>query len=304
MTAIFDTQPPMFRQRLGRWRKLRRSIIVGMACTIGLHHAHLAAASTAELAKEWLGGLSLPAQVRTALSIRLDVDQSEDVWLVEQNGMVYSLGVEPIMKELPGMAKTSKLKIAEMRSRHRLIYYAAGDFFIRQGFANREAITKALATVDSETEGQLLPGIQSKAEILENAALALSWIAEDKIKGNLLAFKDVSGFLHAYCRAIYPTALALHREGRHHEALVLYKEMYARQCSQPLNYFLDAAESFSALKQLADAQRMAAFVLKEYGSQFDSQQLERAGDILFNATDEAGAQAAYEKAIEMLIGNY
>lgn len=304
MIAIFSAQTAGFPQRIARWRKLGRPLLVVMACTIGQHHGNLAAGSTTELAKEWLGGLSIPVQAKKALRIRLDADQSSYVWLVEQNGVVYAMAVEPISQDMPGMAKTAKLKIAEMQARQTLIFYAAGDYFLRQGFANREAITKALARIDSETKGKLLPGIQSKAEILDSAVLALVWIDEDKIKGTLNSLQDISGFLNAYCQAIYPTALALHREGNHQEALVLYKEMYARQCNQPLNYFLDAAESFLALKQHTDAQRMAAFVVEVYGSQLDNQQLERVGDILFTATDETGAQAAYEKAFEKITGKH
>jgi tetratricopeptide (TPR) repeat protein len=187
-----------------------------------------------------------------------------------------------------------------MRARNLLLLYAAGEHYQQQGFGNREAIAKALVTLETTTQGRLLPGLQSRAAVLDQAAVALVWTEENRIASYRQQPPPLAQFRPAYCQALYPTAKALFQENQHRQALAIYQEMHRLQCRQPMAYFLDAAECFLALQQPEDARRMANYLLTEYATALGSGEAERAGDVLFKAGDEENARKAYELALSKL----
>ena len=187
-----------------------------------------------------------------------------------------------------------------MRARNLLLLYAAGEYYQQQGFGNREAIAKALITLETTTQGRLLPGLQSRAAVLDHGAVALVWIEEDRIASYRQQPPPLEQFRPAYCQALYPTAKALFQEHQHRQALAIYQEMHRLHCRQPMAYFLDAAECFLALQQPEDARRMANYLLTEYAASLGSVEAERAGDVLFKAGDEDNARKAYEQALSKL----
>lgn len=245
----------------------------------------------------WLTNTHLPAVVQNALRARLAADPQAHEWLVAQDQYVYALAYKPFSPSAHTQVQQAFRAVAEMQSRQLLTLYATGNYYQPQGFSNREAITKALTTLDTTTRGQLLPGLQSSATVLDQGAVALVWIEEDRIVSYRQHLPTVDQFRPAYCKALYPTAKALFQEGKHPQALAIYQDMHTLHCRQPVAYFLDAAECFLAIKQPQDARRMANYLLTEHASSLDSEESERAGDLLMAAGDDENARKSYELAL-------
>ena len=287
--------------RLGWRRPAAQGLLGWLAGSLFCLAAAATPAATGAL-DAWIQDAGLPPEVGSAFIARTGTDPGAGNWVVARDGLVYSLAFLALARDKPAQIRRAKSTLVEMRSRQGLFFYAAGEYFERQGFTQREAIARALATLESRTEGRLLAGLQSRTGLLDEGVVALSWIPEEWILAYRQQPPPLDRFLMAYCEAIYPAALALHQQGRHAEALALYKEMHARQCRQPLAYFLDAADSFLALQQPGDAQRMTAYLLSEFGPALDSAQSERAGDILLKAGDEDKARQAYQQALDLITG--
>lgn len=248
----------------------------------------------------WLSESGLPPAVQNAFGARFAADPEAHEWLVAQAQYVYALAYKPLSPATPAPIQQALRSQTEQQARRLLFLYAAGAHYQQQGFGNREAIAKALATLETTTQGHLLSGLQSRAAILDADIVALVWIKEDRIASYRQQPPSIEQFRPAYCQALYPTAKALFQEGQHHQALALYQEMNRLQCRQPIAYFLDTAECFLALQQPQDARRMANHLFTEYASSLSSNEAERTGDVLFAAGDEENAQKAYEWALSKL----
>lgn len=258
-------------------------------------------AAPADPLDTWLQELRLPAPVVRALQARRTVDPSARQWLVQEGQAAYVLVEQTVAPDTDARIRQASRGVAEMRARYGLLLYAAGEDYERQGFTNREAIAKALARLDGSTEGRLLEGVQSRSATFETGVAALVWTQTDRIIAYRQGPPPLDRFLPAYCEALYPTARALFQEDRHRQALALYQEMHARQCRQPVAYFLDAADCFIALAQPTDAQRMISYVLNDQTSSLSSRDAERAGDLLFQTGDETGAGRAYQRALDLML---
>ncbi len=250
----------------------------------------------------WLSSSGIPHEVVRAFQTRRQTDPGAESWIVVRDGQVYSLAALSVDPARQGSIKQARRGLAELRARQGLLLYAAGEHFERQGFANREAIAKALSALDNQANGRLLPGLQSRAALLDQGVVALAWIPEDRIIASRERPPSSARFLPVYCDAIYPTAQALYLEKRFTDALGLYKEMHDRRCAQPLAFFLDTAECFIALDKPLDAQRMVNHLLSNFTSSLDAGQAERAGDVFFQAGNEDGARQAYELAFDLISG--
>lgn len=248
----------------------------------------------------WLSESRLPPAVQSAFRARLAVDSKADEWLVAQDQQVYALAYQPLSPTTSSLIQQAQRSKIEIRARNLLLLYAAGEHYQQQGFSNREAIAKALTTLETTTQGQLLPGLQSRATVLDQGAVALVWIEENRIANYRQQPPPLTQFLPAYCQALYPTAKVLFQQNRYQQALTIYQEMHHLQCRQPTVYFLDAAECFLALHQHEDAKRMANYLFREYATALNSSELERAGDVLFNTGDEEKAGKAYQAALAKL----
>lgn len=248
----------------------------------------------------WLGEAGLPPAVQNAFLARLAPDAHAEEWLVVQDRQVYALVHKALAPATASPIQQALRGQAEQRARQLLLLYAAGEHYQRQGFSNREAIAKALAALEATTRGRLLPGLQSRAAILDDGIAALVWIEEDRIASYRQQPPPLGEFRPAYCQALYPTARALFREGKQRQALNLYQEMYALHCNQPTAYFLDAAECFLSLRQPEDAKRLVNHLFKEHAPSLSSGEAERGGDVLFASGDEANARKAYELALSKL----
>ncbi len=248
----------------------------------------------------WLTELHLPASVLRSLQARRTVDAQASQWIVQNEQQVYVLAIQPVTTDVHAQIQQAQRGNVEMRARHGLLLYAAGETYQQQGFNNREAIAKALALLDNTTTGQLLTGLQSRSTLLDTSIAALVWIAEDRIIAYRHKPPPLTRFLPAYCEALYPTAKAVFEEGRHSQALALYQEMYALQCQQPLAYFLDAADCFAALNQPQDARRMVNHLLNDTKLLLSSGIVERAGDLLLKTGNEKEANRAYEQALKLM----
>jgi hypothetical protein len=221
-------------------------------------------------------------------------------WLVAQDGHVYALTYQSFAPTNHAQIRQALRSAAEMKARQLLLLYAAGEHYQQQGFNSREAIAKALMAVDAATQGRLLPGLQSRATTLNEGAVALVWTEEQRITTYRQQPPPLDQFRPAYCQVLYPTAQALFQERQYRQALAIYQDMHRLQCHQPTAYFLDAAECFLALQQPEDARRMTNYLLADYADALDSDETERAGDVLFNAGDEDNARKAYERALSKL----
>jgi len=248
----------------------------------------------------WLNDTHLPPTVQNAFRARLTADPQAREWLVAQDGQVYALTYQPFSPTTHAQIQHALRGVAEMKARHLLLLYGAGEHYQRQGFGSREAIAKALTALDVTTQGRLLPGLQSRSATLDNGAVALVWTGEDRMTSYRQQPPPLEQFRPAYCQALYPTAQALFQERHYRQALAIYQDMHTLRCHQPTAYFLDAAECFLALQQPEDARRMADYLLTEYAASLDSAEAERAGDVLFNAKDEDSARKAYELALSKL----
>ncbi len=252
----------------------------------------------------WLSESRLPSAVENAFRARFAADSEARGWLVTRDQQVYALAYKPLSPHTPAPIQQALRSQAEQQARQLLLLYAAGEHYQQQGFSNREAIAKALATLETSTQGRLLPGLQSRARVLDQAAVALVWIEENRIANYRQQPPPLEQFRPAYCQALYPTAKALFQENQYRQALTLYGEMKRLQCRQPIAYFLDAAECFLSLQQPQDAQRMANHLIAEHAASLSSDEAERAGDILFKVGDEESARHAYELALAKLREGY
>lgn len=248
----------------------------------------------------WLSESRLPPAVQQAFRARFTADPQAREWLVTQDGQVYALAYQSFSPTTHPQIQQAIRGTVEMKARHLLMLYATGEYYQRQGFSSREAIAKALTAVDATTQGRLLPGLQSRAAVLDQAAVALVWTEENRIASYRQQPPPLEQFRPAYCRALYPTAKALFQEQKYRQALAIYQDMHVLHCHQPTAYFLDAAECFLALQQPEDARRMANYLFAEYASSLGSSEAERAGDVLFKAGDETNARKAYEWALTKL----
>lgn len=248
----------------------------------------------------WLSESRLPPAVQNAFHARFTADPQAREWLVAQDGQVYALAYQAFSPTTYPQIRQAIRGTVEMKARHLLMLYATGEYYQRQGFSSREAIAKALTAVDATTQGQLLPGLQSRATVLDQAAVALVWTEENRIASYRQQPPPLEQFRPAYCRALYPTAKALFQEHKYGQALAIYQDMHTLHCHQPTAYFLDAAECFLALQQPEDARRMANYLFTEYAPSLSSSEAERNGDILFKAGDETNARKAYEWALTKL----
>ena len=248
----------------------------------------------------WLSETRLPAAVQNAFRARLAADAQAEEWLVVQDRQVYALVYKALTPAMPASIQQALRGQVEQQARQLLLLYAAGEHYQRQGFGNREAIAKALAALETTTQGRLSPGLQSRAAVLDNGIVALVWIEEDRIASYRQQPPPLGEFRPAYCQALYPTAKALFQESKHRQALNLYQEMYALHCHQPIAYFLDAAECFLALQQPEDARRLVNHLFSEYAPSLGSSEAERSGDVPFATGDEANARKAYELALSRL----
>lgn len=245
----------------------------------------------------WLSESRLPPAVQNAFRARFAADPEAYEWLVAQEQQVYSLAYKPLSPTTPAQIQQALRGQVEQQARQLLFLYAAGEHYQQQGFGNFEATAKALAALETTTQGRLLPGLQSRAAILDTGIVALVWTEKNRIASYRQQPPPIEQFRPAYCRALYPTAKALFQEKKYRQALSIYEEMNRLQCRQPTDYFLDAAECFLALQQLQDARHMANYLLTEYTSSLSSSEAERVGDVLFNAGDEKSARKAYELAL-------
>ena len=273
-----------------------------LLCLLGLALANTQAAPSqaTDPLDAWLLESRLPETVVRALHTRRSVDPKARQWLVDEGTDVYVLVEQRISPESHPQIRQARRGLAEMRARHGLLLYAAGEIYEQQGFRNREAIAKALSMLDGSTDGRLLPGLQSRSTVFDDRAAALVWIRQEAIRTYRQRPPPLARFLPAYCEALYPTARALFQDKRHRQALELYREMHARQCRQPVAYFLDAADCFIAIGQPADARRMAGYVVENSLDTLSAQDAERAGDLLFQAGDQSGADRAYQRALDHL----
>ena len=258
----------------------------------------------ADALTDWLNRLDLPSQVNTALHARRQVDPHAPHWLVEHPPSVYVLVARGMPPGRSAQLRQAQLRPVEMRARHGVLLYAAGDAYESQGFTQREAIAKALAYLDTTLEGRLLDGMQTRSHVSATEVASLVWTHTDRIAAYRQNLPTLEHFLPAYCEALYPTALALYQERRYQAALTLYLDMHSRQCTTPMAYFLDAAECFIALNQPHDAQRMASYLLNDRQEALDSLTLERIGDIFFESGDSDTAMHLYEQALETLRGEW
>ena len=263
-------------------------------------NAQAAPSQTPDPLDAWLIESRLPDTVVRALHTRRSVDAQAGQWLVDEGANVYVLVEQRIEPESHPQIRQARRNLAELRARHGLLLYAAGELYEQQGFRNREAIAKALSMLDDSTDGRLLPGLQSRSTVFDDRVTALVWTRQEAIRTYRRQPPPLERFLPAYCEALYPTARALLQDKQHRQALELYREMHARQCRGPVAYFLDAADCFIAIDQPADARRMASYVVDTALDTLSAQDAERAGDLLFQAGDQSGADRAYQRALDHL----
>ena len=299
MTRISNREHPQRRPSKHVPRSVGAAVLLWLLDVAGFSPAAYSGVPAAPLTA-WLSESRLPPAVQNAFHARFTADLDAGEWLVAQEQQVYALAYKPLSPATPAPIQQALRGQVEQQARQLLFLYAAGEHYQQQGFGNREAIAKALATLETTTQGRLLPGLQSRAAILDPGLVALVWIEENRIASYRQQPPPVEQFRPAYCQALYPTAKALFQEGRHRQALTLYQEMNRLQCRQPTAYFLDAAECFRALRQLQDARRMANYLLTEYAPSLSSGETERAGDVLLDAGDEENARKAYELALSKL----
>ena len=299
MTRISDLENPQRRKPNRVSLSICAAVLLWLLGVTGFPPAAHSAIPALPL-NAWLNDTRLPPTVQNAFHVRLATDPQADEWLVAQEQHVYALAYQPLSPATPAQIQQAQRGKVEMQARNLLLLYAAGEHYQQQGFSNREAIAKALVKLETTTQGRLLPGLQSRATVLDHGAVALVWTEEDRIASYRQQPPPLEQFRPAYCQALYPTAKALFQVGQHRQALTIYQEMNRLQCRQPTAYFLDAAECFLALQQPEDARRMANYLLAEYAASLSSGETERAGDVLLNAGDEKNARKTYELALSKL----
>ena len=282
--------------------RLLKYAVLPLLAVLMLGVPGVAGATASDHVTAWLAQLGLPSGVIQALQVRRHIEPQAPHWLAEDGQSIYLLVTQSVPSQRAALLRQGSLRAVEMRARHGLLLYAAGDFYEQLGFTQREAIAKALAHLETQLEGQISAGLRSRTTAWDSGVAAVVWIRTDQIMAYRQHRPDLARFLPAYCEALYPTALALYKEKRYHDALALYSEMHTRQCKAPVAYFLDAAECFAALDQIQDAKRMVEYVLRDPQAKqrLDSLKMQSIGDLFLQIGDETAALKTYEQALHLL----
>ncbi len=253
--------------------------------------------------KVFLGGAPLPPLVRDRLATRVEAEKDRTSWIVEQEGMVYSLvALEIPEEEHPGTRKKMELSLlsaAAIQSHRNLLLYSAGTAYPRQRYASSEAVAGALLSLRQShaSGGTLLPGSHSDKAITSSRAVSLNWIPLDNIQGVLQDLPRGKAFDDAYCAQLYGISRSFFLVGNYEQALELLLEMRRFQWMNP-HAWLDAAECFFRLGEPEEGVMLLEKTFQTMESLFSIDQLLRGGDLFGEAGKKELQQAMYQKARE------
>ncbi|MFO1372149.1 MAG: hypothetical protein U1F42_07055 [Candidatus Competibacteraceae bacterium] len=114
----------------------------------------------------WLSESRLPLAVHNAFRARFAADPEAYEWLVAQEQQVYALAYKPLSPATPAQIQQALRGQTEQQARQLLFLYAAGEHYQQQGFGNREAIAKALATLEQPRRGDCCPACKAVPQFL------------------------------------------------------------------------------------------------------------------------------------------
>lgn len=246
----------------------------------------------------------LPESVRERLVARTAVDMELSSWVIEEDGIVYSLVFLPTPAEENLQARkkveVSLLSAADMRGKMNLLLYGTSSLYPREIYVYPEAIAGALISlrVSKSESGFLLPGSQDSRSILEDGVASLTWVPLESILVTGQNLPQGKLFDDAYCTQLYGISRSYFNTGKYEQALGMLREMHRFQWMNP-DAYLDAAECFIRLGNPGDGRVMLERTIAAMGDAFSVDQLERAGELFGEAGDEASMQKLYEKALKL-----
>lgn len=251
---------------------------------------------------DFIDGSSLPQKVKARLVSKIKSDLDSTGWIIEEQGVVYSVFFLPIPddQDQGTRKKLEKLLLSssEMKSKMSLILYGAGSVYSNEKYSNREAVAGALVNMQGgrSISGNLLPGVQSLRSVVGDGVASIDWISMDNInvvRENLPKGKD---FDDAYCSQLYSISRSYFDVGDYENALIVLKEMHRFDWMDPQAY-LDASECFIRLGKPKDGLALLDLILENVRSSFSVEQMERAGDLRGLAGDDIGMKNLHEEAL-------
>lgn len=246
----------------------------------------------------------LPDAARERLFARVEAAPGASSWIIEEEGVVYSLVFLPTPKEdnpqTRRKVEISLLGAAEMRGKMHLLLYGTTSLHPKDVYSFPEAIAGALISLreDRSASGFVLPGSQSSRQILKDGVISLDWAPLEKIDVAGQSLPTGKVFDDAYCAQLYGISRSFFTTGNYRQALVILKEMHRFRWMNP-DAYLDTAECFIRLGSPKDGQRMLERTLEAMKELFSVEQLERAGELFGEAGDEASMQKLYEDALKL-----
>ena len=252
----------------------------------------------------FVGESPLPDDARERLTARVAADPESSSWIIEEEGVVYSLVFLPVPAEDDPQARrkveTSLLAAAEMKGKMHLLLYGAASLYPSDVYSYPEAIAGALINLKGSRSatGILLPGSQSSRTILDGGVASLDWAPLDKIETAGRSLPSGKVFDDAYCAQLYGISRSFFTTGQYARALGILKEMHRFQWMNP-DAYLDTAECFIRLERPGDGRLMLERTLEAMEDKFSVEQLERAGELFGEAGDEASMESLFEKALRL-----
>ena len=252
----------------------------------------------------FVGESPLPDGARERLTARVAAGPEATAWIIEEDGVVYSLVFLPAPDEDDPQARrkmeSSLLAAAEMKGKMNLLLYGAASLYPSDVYAYPEAIAGALISLKDErsASGIVLPGSQSSRKILDGGVASLDWAPLEKIEIAGRSLPSGKAFDDAYCAQLYGISRSFFTTGQYARALGILKEMHRFQWMNP-DAYLDTAECFIRLDRPEDGRVMLERTLEAMGDKFSVEQLERAGELFGEAGDEASMQRLFEEALRL-----
>ncbi len=252
----------------------------------------------------FVGESPLPNAVRERLTARVEAASEASSWIIEEEGVVYSLVFLPTPKEgnpqIRRRVEISLLAAAEMKGKMHLLLYGTTSLYPGDVYSSPEAIAGALISLreDRTARGILLPGSQSSRSILENGVASLDWAPLEKINVVGQSLPKGKVFDDAYCAQLYGISRSFFTTANYQQALGILKEMHRFQWMNP-DAYLDASECFIRLGSPKEASLLLEKTLEAMQSLFSVEQLERAGELFGEAGNEERMQRLYEDALKL-----
>lgn len=279
------------------WNRAFRAAPLAFALLCVFHQTGTAASSVQEAAALFLKEARIPISSQHLLLSKITADEKAPC-IAETGGVTYSLAVSkaPADKEADMQVdlETSTHERNSMRARRNLVVYIARKNFDMKRYIYDDTLGGVL---DSGFGRSGISGTQSVSDIVNGIACSLVWITAKDASVALASPPPEDELRDNYCDLLYDTAKRAFESGRYGDALPLFKHIHDLRWAN-IGMYLDASECFLRVKDKDESKKLLTELIDTLGEDMSSLELSRAGGLLRESGDRAGALAAFKSARE------